>query len=367
MLTFLKEKTMPMKVHFDIELSKKLCPPKDPIDRFGKKIGRFVKRILIKRNLVSYDITSNPRIHNIKPENVIKIRDSFEVNGFIPTECPPGIEVDPNDPNRYVGLSGFNRDAAAGALGWEVMIYDVYEFDSPKARRIYRSASNQHRTPHTDMTKSDIVKEVSLAIRNKEIENNETSIRDFVEELAADKTEQVRKTIVKTVTKSNGSSDSIRLYHDSGSGEASLVKLAEELNLPVKGDKRHAQTKKLGYLISSATQKTTLYDAKKLSQEYNWQNVEFRAHIEEAKETPAIYKQREDWEEKYKTFLRVDAEFVQEVMKRCGFKCDIDTILAKYPFQFKGFAPQVITPDATKGGRPIEETIVDAYGKQLSV
>ena len=354
-----------MKVHFDIELSKKLCPPKDPTDRHGKKIGRFIKRIVIKKALVSYDKNANPRVHNVKPENVIKIRDSFEVNGFILTEYPPGIEVDPNDPTRYVGLSGFNRDEAASALGWEVMLYDVFEFDSPKARRIYRSASNQHRTPHTDMTKSDIFKEINLAIRNKEIENNETSIRDFVEELAADKTQQTRNTIYKNVLEANGSSDNIRLFHDSGDGEASLVKLAQELNLPVKGDKRHPQTKKLGYLISSATQKTTLYDAKKLSKEYNWQNVEFRAHITEAKETPAIYKQREDWEEKYKTFLRVDAEFVQEVMRRCGFICDIDTILAKYPFEFKGFAPQVITPDSSKGGRPIEETIVNANGTPI--
>jgi hypothetical protein len=358
---------MPVKVHFDIELSKKLCPPKDPTDRFGRKIGRFIKRIVIKRDLVSYDKDANPRVHNIKPENVIKIRDSFEVNGFILTESPPGIEVDSNDPNRYIGLSGFNRNEAAGALGWDVMIYDVYEFDSPKARRIYRSASNQHKTPHTDMTKSDILKEVNLAIRNKEIENNETSIRELVEELAADKTKTVRDTIYTNVTNMNGSSDNIRLYHDSGNGEASLLKLADELNLPVKGDKRYRQTNKLGYLISSATQKTTLYDAKKLSQSYNWDNVEFRAHIEDAKETPAIYKQREEWQQKYKNFLRVDAEFVQEVMKRCGFKCDIDTILAKYPFQFKGFAPQVITPDATKGGRPIEENIVDAYGKEISI
>jgi len=358
---------MPMKVHFDIELSKKLCPPKDPTDRFGRKIGRFIKRIVIKRDLVSYDKDANPRVHNVKPENVIKIRDSFEVNGFILTEYPPGIEVDANDPNRYIGLSGFNRNEAAGALGWDVMIYDVYEFDSPKARRIYRSASNQHKTPHTDMTKSDILKEVNLAISNKEIENNEASIRELVEELAADKTKTVRDTIFNNVTKMNGSSDNIRLYHDSGNGENSLSKLAEELNLPFKGDKRYRQTNKLGYLISSATRKTTLYDAKKLSKEYNWQNVEFRAHIEEAKETPAIYKQREDWEEKYKTFLRTDAEFVQEVMKRCGFKCNIDTILSKYPFEFKGFAPQVITPDPTKGGKPIEETIVDSSGKLLSV
>jgi len=358
---------MPVKVHFDIELSKKLCPPKDPTDRFGRKIGRFIKRIVIKRDLVSYDKDANPRVHNIKPENVIKIRDSFEVNGFILTESPPGIEVDSNDPNRYIGLSGFNRNEAAGALGWDVMIYDVYEFDSPKARRIYRSASNQHKTPHTDMTKSDILKEVNLAIRNEEIENNDTSIRELVEELAADKTKTIRDTIYNNVTNMNGSSDNIRLYHDSGNGEASLLKLADELNLPVKGDKRYRQTNKLGYLISSATQKTTLYDAKKLSQSYNWDNVEFRAHIEDAKETPAIYKQREEWQQKYKNFLRVDAEFVQEVMKRCGFKCDIDTILAKYPFQFKGFAPQVITPDATKGGRPIEENIVDAYGKEISI
>ena len=356
---------MPVKVHFDIELSKSLCPPKHPTDRKGKVLGRHVKRIVLSKKLVSYDINSNPRVHNIKPENVGKIRDSFEVNGYILTAPPPSIKVDPNDPKRYVGLSGFNRNAAADALGWDSMIYDVYEFDSPKAERIYRSKANHHKTPHTDMTKQDIVKEVNEAIRSKEIPNDESSIMEFVDELAADKTEQVRNTIFKTVMKANGSSDNIRLYHDSGSGQNTLQKLAEDLNLPFKGDKRHAQTKKLGYIISSATQKTTLYDAKKLSQTYNWQNVEFRAHIEEAKETPAIYHQRTEWQEKYFNFLRVDAEFVQEMMRRCGFKCDIDTILKNYPFEFKGFGPQVITPDEQKGGRPIEETVVDALGNPV--
>lgn len=356
---------MPAKIYFDTDLSKKLCPPKDPTNRSGQKIGKFIKRTVINRALVSYHKDKNPRVHNIKPENVIDIRNSFEVNGFILTQPPPAVEVDPNDSDRFLGLSGFNRDEAADALGWQYMMYDIYEFDSPRSRRIYRSSSNQHKTPHTDMTKSDIIKEVNLAILNKEITNDEASIRDFVEELAADKIESVRNTIYNHVMKINGSSDNIRLYHDSGSGEASLMKLAKDLNLPIKGDKHYAQTKKLGYLISSATQKTTLYDAKKYSQQYNWQNVEFRAHIEEAKETPAIYKQREEWQQKYKNFLRIDAEFVQEVMKRCGFKCDIDTILAKYPFEFKGFAPQVITPDANKGGRPIEETIVDAFGKAV--
>ena len=55
-----------------------------------------------------------------------------------------------------------------------------------------------------------------------------------MEELAADKTEQIRNTIFKTVMKANGSSDSIRLYHDSGNGEASLVKLADILLMILK-------------------------------------------------------------------------------------------------------------------------------------
>lgn len=354
---------MAVKVHFDIELSKKLCPPKDPTNRHNKKIGKFVKRIVTKISTVTYEKDLNPRVHDIKPVNVIGIRDSFHVNGFIHSEQPPVIEVDPNNPNRFIGLSGYNRNEAAISLGWETMIYDVYEFDSPVSRRIFRSNSNHHKTPHTDMTKADIVKEINLAIRNKEIMNDKESIRDFVEELAADKTESIRKTIFNTVMKSNGSSDTIRLYHDNRDGDASLTRLAENLNLPIRGDKRYSQTKKLGYLISSATQKTTLYDAKKLSKEYDWKDVEIRAHIEEAKETPAIYNQRQEWEDKYNSFLKVDAEFVQEIMKRCGFVCDVDTILTKYPFPFKGFAPQVITSDPTKGGRPTEESVVDANGK----
>lgn len=353
-----------MKVHFDIELSKKLCPPVDPVDKFGRKIGRWVKRIVIPRNEVTYELDQNPRVHNIKPENVTRIRDSFEVNGWIPTEYPSGIMVDPQDKNRYIGLSGFNRDAAADSLEWTHMIYDVYEFEKPLDKRKFRSVSNHHKTPHCDMTKADIHKEVCEAIKHKEIPKHEKAIEELIEILAADKTEAVRKNILKNVMLSNGGSDNIRAYHNS-KGTNSLETVAEELNLPWKGDRRFAETGKLGYIISNDTQKTTLYDAKKLSKSYNWKNVEFRAYIEDPKETPAIYEQRETWEKNYKEFLRTDAEFVQTVMKRCGFECDITTILKNYPFSFKGFVPQVITPNPTNGGAPMEQTVVNAKGNPV--
>ena len=355
---------MPQKVHFDKELSMKLCPPKNPTDKHGKQIGRWVKRVILDRSLVSFNIDENPRVHNIKPENVVKIRDSFEVNGWIITEQPSGIMVDPQDKSRFVGLSGFNRNEAASALEWTHMIYDVYEFDTPLNIRKFRSISNHHNTPHADMTKADIIKEVVAAIRSKEIPNEEGAIEELVDILAADKTDNVKKTIFKNVIQAQGGSDNIRAYHNS-KGENSLEKVAIQLNLPWKGDARFSQTGKLGYIISNDTQKTTLFDAKKLSREYNWKNVEFRAHIEEPKETPAIYAQRETWEKNYKDFLRTDAEFVQAVMARCGFKCDIDTILKNYPFTFNGFVPQVITPDEKKGGAPTEETVVNWQGKPI--
>ena len=164
-----------MKVLFDVRKSLDLCPPK-----FQNGV-KHIKRIVLKRGEdVTYPKENNPRLLNIVSEKIPEIRDSFIVNGFIHTCTPPTVKVDPNNKNRFIGLSGYHRNAAAEQAGWETMIYDVVEFDSPKDERIHRLTTNHVFTPAIPNTLDDLVKQIKEAIVNKEITNEDFDIKSFI-------------------------------------------------------------------------------------------------------------------------------------------------------------------------------------------
>ena len=53
------------------------------------------------------------------------------------------------------------------------------------------------------------------------------------------------------------------------------------------------------------------------------------------------------------------------ILKSFGVEVDIQEVIKRYPIYFKGFLPQVVTPEASKNGNPKEETLVDASGNVL--
>jgi hypothetical protein len=351
---------MASKAYFNVEESLKLSPPQ-------KSPGvKFIKRIVVKRDKITYPDAEQTRVHAVKQPNVIDIRNSFEVNGWIHTERPPFGYVDPDNSDRFIGISGFNRNAAASQLGWDTIIFDVYEFESPLAKRIAKTKANQHRKPFSPNTKSDLVKQVIDAIKAKEINPDEKSIKDLIEEIAEDKILKERKKIFDSVIKQKGGSDTIRTYHTS-KGDYSTEEAALKLQLPYSGDEHFKTFGKLGYIHSMKTPKTTLYDAKSLSNSYGGAKVSFIAFIEDPKEQPKIYEQRKNHKEAFDQFLRKDAEFVLNIVKSYGINTTVDDILKKYPIVFQGFLPQVITPDVTKGGKPKEETLVDELGREVVI
>ena len=350
---------MSTKPLFSVEESLRLCPPR-------KVAGaKFVKRVILRRGktgIVSYPKAFNPRILSAIQSNVQAIRDSFILNGFIHNQPPPAVIVDPNNKGRYIGISGYNRDEAAEMAGWETMIYDVWEFDSDLRMRVFMTIDNHHLTPSTSMTKEDIIKQVLLAIRENEIKNNSTEIKSLVEELAADKSIQERKNIFLNVEKRKGGTDSLRTYHQ-GKGDNSTENVAISLNLPYAGEGNYEEIGRLGYIFSTKTPKTTLFDAKKLSKTNDWKTVEFIGFIDKPKSS--IREQREELSNGFKKFLEADAEFIVYICQKMGFKTDVDSVLKHYPIKQIGFLPQIITKDASKGGRPTEETLVDALGKAI--
>ena len=349
---------MASKAFFDVDLSLKLSPPR-------KSDGvKFVKRLVIRRDKVTYPDFEQTRVHAVKQPNIVQIRNSLEVNGWIHSEQPPFGYVDPNNKDRYIGISGFNRNAAMSQLGWDTMMFDVYEFESPLSKRIAKTKANQHLTPFSTNTNQDLVKQVLLAIKEKEINSDEKSIKDLIEEIASDKVAKERKSIYDTVILQRGGSDTIRTYH-TAKGEYSTQEAALKLGLPYKGDEHFKMFGKLGYISSIETPKTALYDAKVMSNDYGGAKVSLISFIKAPKEQPKIYEQRKKHKETIIQFMRKDAEFVMNMLKTYGVNTTIDDILKKYPIVFGGFLPQVITPDVTKGGKPKEETLVDEFGKEF--
>ena len=113
-----------MKALFNVQESLSLCPPK-----YNNGV-KFIKRIILKRSDVTYPAKHQIRVLNIDEKKVPEIRDSFLVKGYVHSEYPPTIKVDPNNKERFIGLSGYHRNSAANQAGWDTMMYRSEEHTS---------------------------------------------------------------------------------------------------------------------------------------------------------------------------------------------------------------------------------------------
>lgn len=355
------EKTM--KPLFDIQKSLKLCPPEDRPNL--PKGARHKRRIVAKRKSVIYDSKNQVRYLSVLHDSASDIATSFQLNGYLHDEYPPVVTVNPNNPELFNGESGFTRDAAADKLGWETMIYDIYEFDTPLALRKFRLKSNKSIRPSKPNTKQDIINQTVSAIESGEIENTDDSIKEFIDDVADDKSVKERSNIFKSVRGRKSAHPSLITYH-CDTGKNSTLEAAEKFNLPYSGDKRYTQTGKLGYIPSSFTPKTSFTDSKKLIIQYGYQDIDFNFFLPEPKMVPALYKQREDGIESFEKFKRTEAEWIQIIMEQFGFHKSVQEIYDVLPQKAKGFLPQYKDADPKKEGNPQEESVVDCLGNPIS-
>ena len=356
------QRSVYMKTILDVQKSLEMCPPSYP------KGVHFKKRIVTKRGKkgnVDYKMTLNPRQHHVHLSKVSEIRDSLLVNGYIYNCAPPTVKVDPDNKERFIGLSGYHRDAAAEAVDWDTMIYDVLEFDSPLDERKHKTVSNHHRTPFSTNTILDIVKQIKEAVEQNEIPNKDDEIKDLISILAADKTKAIQTQIFKKFRSHLPQSSTIRNYHTDG-GSLSTEEFAKMYKLPYGGDASFDTTKRLGYMTGIKTPKTTLFDAKKLSAEYKGKDVEIYAWIQDnPKAAPAIYNQREKWLNTFNEFILEDCKSIQFIASLSGYDLDLNKLLKNHPVKFKGFMAQDISPDSFNGGNPKEDGVVDIYGNKV--
>ena len=354
------------KVLLSVEESLRLCPPKYPN---GVK---FIKRVVLSREIVSYLENYNIREMHTYQAQANLVADSLSINGYIYSVSPPTIKVDPNNKDRFIGLTGYHRNAACDRLGWQTMIYDVLEFDSPLDERIHRTVSNQHRTPALTNTEMDIIKQIKEAIANNEIPNEDDKVKALISIMADDKTTRVQKNIFKKFRKMELAPGATLLSYHTAAGAYSTHEFAEKFNVPSVGTSRFEQTGKIGYLTGESTPKTSLIDGinkivkMNKSDKLGLRDVEFYGWIKTPQSAPLLYGQREDFKKEFDEMVRNQCEFIHElVLKTSGSAPSVQSLVDNYPAKFKGFMAQNISSDPTKGGNPAEVGVVDMYGTPI--
>jgi hypothetical protein len=348
-----------MKTLFDVNLSLKLSPPKYP------KGVEFIKRIVLQRLNVTYSTTHQVRQLNVDQKRVPEIKDSFLVRGWVHSEPVPTIKIDPNNKNRFVGRSGWHRDAAAAAAGWDTMIYDVLEFDSPLDERIHMNSTNPAGLPYVPVTKADLIKQVKEAVSNKEIPNEDGEIRKFISLIASHQTEEYQNNILAKFRQHIGHSATLLVYRTQGSGEGTTRHYAETFNLPFQGDLFYNRTKRLGYITSETTPKTALFEAHKLFRQHKGKKVEFYAFIDKPIENPKLNEQRAEYKRKFDSFILDDCLSIQFEIMQLGYNISIEEIRKMHPVVFVGFLHQDVSPNPNDSGNPIEYGIVDVNGNKI--
>jgi hypothetical protein len=315
---------------------------------------------------VTYYIEDQSRILKIVQGNASEMKITFQLNGFIHTEYPPILVQNPKNKELYDGLIGHTRDQSLRELDVTHMIYDVYKFDSPLAKTLFNGVGNQQKTPKTQHTKNDIVMQTLKAINASEISNDDDEIVWFIDVVAADKSKKERKSIFDLIRGHKSQYSNLLTYH-CGEGLNSTSEAAKKFNIPYKGDANHAKTNKLGYIPPYSNPITSFAGAKKLIKKYGFQDIEFHFFLSKPKQAPALYDQRKEWEEEFKSAVYDEAEWIQTIMQQFGLKKSVEEIIEKIPFKNKGWLPCLLNPDPSKGGNPNEETIVDKNGNPVGV
>jgi hypothetical protein len=356
-----------VKINFDIEKSLKENSPTsyyNQTDSQGMRLFpkgvRFVKRIVINRNLVTFRVKDNIREEDAGEERVNGIVASFKEKRYLYNKAVPAIIVDPNSPKRYLGVSGFGRDAAHEILGWESCLYDILEFDTPYDLEVFKNNSNNDddhifAAPNTNTT---TIKSVVHSLYNKWFPDTDEAILAFIKDITRGKSNAYQEGLLNTIRKEH-----ISRWPTMKSLSSSRAKvLAKELNLPFDGDK-NPKTESLGYVRKFTSKKGFLYDGMEMSRKNGYQDVSLTTWIDEPKPTTLTASRKEI----YHKILGIESMVhgwishiidmpIEEVQKRSK---------DRFPLKFNGFFAQNEEIDDTKGGLPMEEGVVDVDGTPM--
>lgn len=332
----------------DLEESLAKSPPIYPTGVIHKK------RIRIQRALVTFDETQEFRVQGKNISNVSQLKDSYMVNGYIYDEPVQVVTVDPSNKDRFIGIAGYHRDAAQEWLDWEVSIYDVVEFKTPRDRLKFGYTSNHHR-PAQKIDRSDILKGIKTAINSSFILDTDDAIADFLKEIAGNETTVKRKSLLDSYRRDNSGFENLESFGSIRANEKAL-----ELNIPHLGDKNYVNTGLYGYVKEASVGKQLMADGLKVWLDQG-EDIHVTGYI--TFPTPKTLKPRR-LSEKH-NIDKLNDFLYQVAAKLTDMTFDEIKKKGKSPFKYNGFLPQVISADPTNGGLPVEIGRVDYDGTPM--
>jgi len=313
-----------------------------------------LKRIIVNRNLCTWSSAQEFRVQGKNQDNISQLQDSYLVNGLLYDSPVQVVEKDPNNKDRFVGIAGYHRNAAQENLGWNVAIYDVVEFKTPKDRLSFGYTSNHHRPAQTT-TKYDLYKGITKAIDSGFITKSKADILKLLDDIAADRTPKARETLYTSYRKEHSRFESLQ-----GFGSNKANEKARELEIPHLGKKGEPETGDYGYIKAPGGHYNVIYDGCKLWLE-DGRDIYVTGYI--TNPNPVKLKERRKTEKENIINL---SEFLYKVASKLT-DVPVEEIRAKgkSPFKYNGFLPQVISADPTNGGLPVEIGKVDFDGTPM--
>ena len=328
-----------MNVQFNIPEINKNQPPEVI---FADKTGIVhQKRIVVDRDNIDWSGSKyqiREGVYDFK--NVIEIVSSLKAYGYLHTEKPQVVIRAPaGHLTEFIGIAGFNRDAAQKVLEWSTTVVDVVECDTPLNLRVFSHGTNHQTTPSAPCTTGDFVKSVEAAIEFGEIGRTEEEVVTTVHNIVEPHRTKVINAVIKSVMSNIEYGNTLHRPFD-----GTLANKFAKDKFGISTGKNHC-----AFVRPNGESKTTFWDGMKASMAAD-SDITLYGYIEQPK--PAtLDKQRQAWMKQFANLRKFWQDLVE---KGSGTRPPLE----KCPFVFGGFLPQNETPDPTKGGAPTETELV---------
>lgn len=345
-----------------VEASKEACPP------IEYKNAKYLGRYLVPRSILRYNDEEQPRDKNNDQDHVNKLKNDFEVNGYN-INCPPPIccfDYENNNDFSLKGQSGYNRNEVYTHMGQQMIIVDIYEYESRLWEIVARNQSNHHANPCLVQTKNDYIKEVCNAVDSEIIESTADAVKNFVDLIAKDKTDKIRNQIKVACYNNCSVFPNFRTYSSSGSvkSQNSLKGFLRSYGLPAAGieGRSDEELEEQGYI---------LYCAGNGGNKATWMRgivhgiqlgipVWIIGYAPVRKEDLKEF--RESWIEEFEELKETTIQFAATILGDCDSS---DFEEDNFPVKVAGFLPQYIKPNPKDGGTPTEKGLVDVNGTPI--
>ena len=318
---------------------------------------KFIKRDIIKWNLVDNDVTVQPRRLEEDPEHAAELRIHKENHGEELHHPPKVVMVNPKSPGRYTLVSGYNRRKAEEQMGWKEGIFDILEFETPKRVKQAASWCNISHAPSKRLSKQDVQKSMLAVLHDKEVEADINNMVAYAQETWG---EQFSEDILRTL--------SIRALGEAGINpttmkeyEGRTAALAmDAIGCAVSG-KFDNTINKYVFINKDGDSKTTYFNTMAKVMEDSSYRVAVFGYIE--KPTHSNLKtRRQKWLDDFNSLNEI---FYGHVALMLDVTMQEAKSMSKFnpPWEFGGFLPQDVTKSPKKGGLATEEGIVDVNGQ----